>query len=65
MRELAGDGMTMLIVTHEVPFARRISDEVVFLDKGRIIEQGSPADVLDRPAQQRTRDFLATIGERP
>jgi ABC-type polar amino acid transport system ATPase subunit len=63
MRELSDDGMTMMIVTHEVPFARRISDSVVFLDNGRIIEQGSPADVLDRPTQQRTRDFLKTFGD--
>ena len=55
--------MTMLIVTHEVPFARRISDTVVFLDGGRIIERGAPADVLDRPTQQRTRDFLKTFGD--
>jgi len=63
MRELSDDGMTMMIVTHEVPFARRISDSVVFLDNGRIIEQGSPADVLDRPTQQRTRQFLETFGD--
>jgi polar amino acid transport system ATP-binding protein len=61
MRELSDDGMTMLIVTHEVPFARRISDSVVFLDGGRIIERGAPADVLDRPTQQRTKDFLKTF----
>jgi ABC-type polar amino acid transport system ATPase subunit len=63
MRELSDDGMTMMIVTHEVPFARRISDSVVFLDNGRIIEQGSPADVLDRPTHQRTRDFLKTFSD--
>jgi ABC-type polar amino acid transport system ATPase subunit len=63
MRELSDDGMTMMIVTHEVPFARRISDSVVFLDNGRIIEQGSAAEVLDRPTQQRTRDFLKTFGD--
>ena len=63
MRELSDDGMTMMIVTHEVPFARRISDSVVFLDNGRIIEQGSPTDVLDRPTRQRTRDFLKTFGD--
>jgi polar amino acid transport system ATP-binding protein len=61
MRELSDDGMTMLIVTHEVPFARRISDSVVFLDGGRIIEQGTAAEVLDRPTQQRTKDFLKTF----
>ncbi len=55
MRELADDGMTMLIVTHEVPFARRISDRVVFLDGGHIIEQGTAAEVLDRPTQSGPR----------
>jgi ABC-type polar amino acid transport system ATPase subunit len=63
MRELSDDGMTMMIVTHEVPFARRISDSVVFLDGGRIIERGTPADVLDRPTQQRTKDFLKTFSD--
>jgi ABC-type polar amino acid transport system ATPase subunit len=63
MRELSDDGMTMMIVTHEVPFARRVADEVVFLDGGRIIEQGTAAEVLDRPTRQRTKDFLATFGE--
>jgi ABC-type polar amino acid transport system ATPase subunit len=61
MRELSDDGMTMMIVTHEVPFARRISDAVVFLDGGRIIERGSPAEVLDRPQHQRTQAFLRTF----
>jgi polar amino acid transport system ATP-binding protein len=63
MRELSDDGMTMMIVTHEVPFARRISDWVVFLDGGRIIEQGAPADVLDRPTHHRTKAFLETFGD--
>jgi polar amino acid transport system ATP-binding protein len=63
MRELSDDGMTMLIVTHEVPFARRISDSVVFLDGGRIIEQGSAAQLLDRPAHPRTKAFLETFGD--
>jgi polar amino acid transport system ATP-binding protein len=63
MRELSDDGMTMMIVTHEVPFARRISDTVVFLDGGRIIERGTPADVLDRPTRQRTKDFLKTFSD--
>jgi ABC-type polar amino acid transport system ATPase subunit len=61
MRELSSDGMTMLIVTHEVPFARQIADSVIFLDGGRIIEQGTAADVLDRPSHQRTREFLTTV----
>jgi ABC-type polar amino acid transport system ATPase subunit len=65
MRELSDDGMTMMIVTHEVPFARRISDIVVFLDGGRIIEQGTPDEVIDHPTHQRTRAFLATFDEEP
>ncbi|MFJ9535687.1 amino acid ABC transporter ATP-binding protein [Streptomyces sp. NPDC101225] len=62
MRELAADGMTMLLVTHELPFAREVSDHVVFVDGGRIVEEGTPRDVLDRPAQSRTREFLAAYG---
>ncbi|MEV0639515.1 amino acid ABC transporter ATP-binding protein [Streptomyces sp. NPDC050619] len=62
MRELAADGMTMLLVTHELPFAREVSDHVVFVDGGRIVEEGSPQDVLDNPAQARTREFLASYG---
>jgi ABC-type polar amino acid transport system ATPase subunit len=65
MRELADDGMTMIIVSHEVPFARRISDWVVFIDGGVIVEQGPPADVLDRPAEARTRAFLTAFDEFP
>jgi polar amino acid transport system ATP-binding protein len=65
MRELSADGMTMMIVTHEVPFARRISDAVVFLDGGKIIEQGSAEQVLERPSQQRTKAFLKTFDEEP
>ncbi|MET7330978.1 amino acid ABC transporter ATP-binding protein [Nonomuraea sp. NPDC005650] len=64
MRALADDGMTMMIVTHEVAFAREISDEVVFLDRGRIIEQGPPREVIDRPRQERTRAFLSSFGQR-
>ena len=62
MRELAADGMTMLLVTHELPFAREVSDHVVFVDRGRIVEEGRPRDVLDHPAQARTREFLAAYG---
>ncbi|MDG9712681.1 amino acid ABC transporter ATP-binding protein [Streptomyces sp. DH10] len=62
MRELAADGMTMLLVTHELPFAREVSDHVVFVDGGRIVEEGRPEDVLDTPAETRTREFLASYG---
>ena len=58
MRDLARDGMTMLVVTHEMQFAREVGDRLVFMDEGRIVEQGVPADVLDRPQEERTRRFL-------
>ena len=59
MRALARDlGMTMLVVTHEMQFAREVGDRVVFMDEGRIVEEGPPADVLDRPREERTRRFL-------
>ena len=51
MRDLARDGMTMLVVTHEMQFAREVGDRLVFMDEGRIVEEGVPADVLDRPAR--------------
>ncbi|MGY5810179.1 amino acid ABC transporter ATP-binding protein [Rhizobium sp. LEGMi198b] len=59
MRELAGDGMTMIIVTHELPFAREVSDWVVFIDGGRIIEQGPASAVLDNPREPRTVSYVA------
>lgn len=59
LRTLAESGMTMVMATHEMRFAREISDEVAFLHGGRILEQGPAAQVLDAPAQPRTRDFLA------
>jgi polar amino acid transport system ATP-binding protein len=58
MRDLARDGMTMLVVTHEMQFAREVGDRLVFMDEGRIVEEGAPADVLDRPREERTRRFL-------
>jgi ABC-type polar amino acid transport system ATPase subunit len=58
MRDLAREGMTMLVVTHEMQFAREVGDRVVFMDEGRIVEQGAPADILDRPQEERTRRFL-------
>jgi ABC-type polar amino acid transport system ATPase subunit len=50
--------MTMLVVTHEMQFAREVGDRVVFMDEGRIVEQGLPLDVLDRPREERTKRFL-------
>jgi len=60
MRELADDGMTMILVTHELPFARDVADWVVFVDGGHIIEEGAPRDVLGSPRELRTKAFLAT-----
>jgi polar amino acid transport system ATP-binding protein len=58
MRDLAREGMTMLVVTHEMQFARDVGDRLIFMDAGRIVEQGEPAEVLDRPREERTRRFL-------
>jgi polar amino acid transport system ATP-binding protein len=64
MRELAEEGMTMLVVTHEMGFAREVGDQVVFMDGGVIVEQGRPADVLDNPREERTKKFLGLVLER-
>jgi ABC-type polar amino acid transport system ATPase subunit len=58
MRDLARSGMTMIVVTHEMQFAREVGDRLIFMDEGKIVEQGIPADILDRPKQERTRQFL-------
>jgi ABC-type polar amino acid transport system ATPase subunit len=58
MRDMARDGMTMLVVTHEMQFAREVGDRLIFMDEGKIVEQGVPADVLDQPHEERTRQFL-------
>jgi ABC-type polar amino acid transport system ATPase subunit len=58
MKDLAKLGMTMLVVTHEMQFARDVGDKLIFMDDGRIVEQGKPKDVLDRPQEERTRRFL-------
>jgi polar amino acid transport system ATP-binding protein len=58
MRDLAREGMTMLVVTHEMQFAREVGDRVVFMDNGRIVEQGPPKEVIDNPRQERTQRFL-------
>ncbi|MFS0730324.1 amino acid ABC transporter ATP-binding protein [Curtobacterium sp. 1P10AnD] len=61
IRSLADSGTTLVIVTHEVAFAREVADHVVFLDHGRVVEQGPPAQVIDAPEHPRTRDFLARV----
>jgi ABC-type polar amino acid transport system ATPase subunit len=64
MRQLAEEGRTMVIVTHEIQFAGEVSDRVIFMDQGRIVEQGKPRDVLFKPKGSRTREFLKHIQER-
>lgn len=59
MRDLAAHGMTMVVVTHEMEFARNVSDKVVFMDQGVIAEQGDPKDMFTHPQLPRTREFLA------
>lgn len=61
MRDLAQSGMTMVVVTHEVGFARELADQVVFMDCGLIVEQGPPSDVLAAPQHKRTQDFLRKV----
>ncbi|MCL6707857.1 amino acid ABC transporter ATP-binding protein [Pseudomonas sp. R2.Fl] len=58
MRRLAADGMTMIVVTHELSFAREVADRVVFMDQGVVVEEGPAREVLDNPMQERTRAFL-------
>jgi polar amino acid transport system ATP-binding protein len=64
MRELAEEGMTMIVVTHEIGFAREVADRVVFMDGGVIVEEGKPADVLENPREERTKKFLGLVLER-
>jgi polar amino acid transport system permease protein len=61
IRELARSGVTLVVVTHEVSFAREVADRVVFMEQGRVLEQGPPEDVLDNPSHPRTRAFLAKV----
>lgn len=58
MKELADEGLTMLVVTHEMGFAKEVSDRVVFMDQGVIVEEGSPEQIFNNPTQERTREFL-------
>ena len=61
MKQLAEDGMTMVVVTHEMGFAREVADRAVFMDGGVIVEEGSPRDVFENPQQPRTQDFLRKV----
>jgi polar amino acid transport system ATP-binding protein len=61
IKDLARSGTTLIIVTHEIGFAREVADRIVFVDGGRVVEEGPPADILDRPQHQRTREFLSKV----
>ncbi|HEM5046865.1 TPA: amino acid ABC transporter ATP-binding protein [Streptococcus suis] len=61
MMQLAKEGMTMVVVTHEMGFARAVADRVIFMDGGRIVEEGRPEDIFDQPKEERTKQFLARI----
>jgi len=63
MRELAREGMTMIVVTHEIGFAREVADDVVFMDQGVVIEEGPPSKVLESPQEERTKQFLGLVLE--
>ena len=63
MRELAAGGMTMIVVTHEMGFAREVADRVVFMDEGIVVEQGAPDDIINNPQHERTKSFLSRIRE--
>ena len=61
MKDLARDGMTMVVVTHEMGFAKEVADKVIFMDGGVIVEQGTPDEVLNNPKEPRTQDFLSKV----
>ena len=61
MRDLAADGLTMVVVTHEIQFAQSVADKVLFIDKGRIVEEGPPDAVIGNPREERTREFLKRL----
>lgn len=60
MKELAEEGMTMVIVTHEMGFAREVADRIVYMNEGRIIEKGTPEQIFENPQEERTKEFLKT-----
>jgi polar amino acid transport system ATP-binding protein len=64
MRDLAAEGMTMLVVSHEMDFARDVADRVIFMEAGRIVEEGTPEIIFSHPKEERTRQFLRTVIER-
>ena len=61
MKELAKEGMTMIVVTHEMGFAREVGDRILFMDKGNIMEEGTPEEIFSNPKNPRTIDFLSKV----
>ena len=61
MKDLADNGMTMIIVTHEMGFAREVADRVLFIDEGVVMEQGTPAEIFGNPKNERTQNFLSKV----
>ncbi|MDU7886585.1 MAG: glutamine ABC transporter ATP-binding protein GlnQ, partial [Clostridium perfringens] len=61
MKSLAKDGMTMVVVTHEMGFAKEVGDRILFMDDGRIIEEGTPEEIFQNPKNSRTKDFLSKV----
>ena len=61
MKELAAEGMTMVVVTHEMGFAKEVGSRVLFMDEGKIVEEGSPVEIFDNPQHPRTKDFLGKV----
>lgn len=64
MKDLANHGLTMVIVTHEMQFAKEVSDRVIFMDQGVIAEQGTPDEIFNNPKQERTKQFLSRYSNR-
>ena len=63
IKQLADEDMTMIIVTHEMAFARDVADKIIFMDGGRIVEQGDPKQVIDNPQEERTKQFLSNYAK--
>ena len=63
MKNLVKEGMTMIVVTHEMGFAKEVADRVIFMDEGKILEEGSPEDLFKNPKEERTKEFLKSILE--
>ena len=61
MKDLAKEGMTMVVVTHEMGFAKEVADRVIFMDGGKIVEEGTPEEIFTAPKEQRTKEFLNKI----